>query len=194
MANSNLRAVIDSRDPYRLATALDIPSISSTPISKDLSTYNEYLQIDGVDWSAVVNSHLQVVDACQYGQVDKAYQAQSSLHSKLNDIFGSQSGNLLVPALHIACRNTHRLAVEADNRKGGLSHEKVELAVTLLQKSFALTLNDRTEYNVSYHYGVYANRLNDPSHPSSPFKLAQRPTFGQGLQKGWRPLHCESTL
>lgn len=149
MANSKLRTALDSRDPYRLAAAIDIPSISSTSISKDLSTYNENLQIDGVDWSAIVNSHLQVVDACQYGQADKAYQAQSSLHSKLNDIFGSQSGNLLVPALHIACRNTHRLAVEADNRKGGLTHEKVELAVTLLQKSFALTLNDRTEYNVS---------------------------------------------
>jgi hypothetical protein len=148
---SKLRSALSSRDPYQLAAALEVPPISTATSKQDLPTYNESLQVDGVDWSAVVNSHLQVLDACQHGQPDKAYQAQSSLHSKLNDIYGSQSGNLLIPALHMACRNTHKIAVAADACKPGVvSHEKVELAVTLLQKSFALSLNDRTEYNVSY--------------------------------------------
>jgi len=145
---SKLRSALSSRDPYQLAAALEVPPISTATSKQDLPTYNESLQVDGVDWSAVVNSHLQVLDACQHGQPDKAYQAQSSLHSKLNDIYGSQSGNLLIPALHMACRNTHKIAVAADACKPGVvSHEKVELAVTLLQKSFALSLNDRTEYN-----------------------------------------------
>lgn len=147
---SNLRAALSSRDPYQVAAALNIPPITAPATKKNLPTYNESLQFDGVDWSAVLNAHLQVVDACQSGQPQEAYGAQSALHSRLNEIFGSQPGNLLVPALHRACRNTHILAVAADDAKGNISHEKVELAVTLLQKSFALTLNDRTDFLVSH--------------------------------------------
>ena len=145
----NLRDALRSRDPYQVATALDIPPMSSTDTKNALPTYNESLQIDGVDWSVVLNSYLQVVDACQHGQADQAYQSQLTLHSKLNDIFVGQPGNLLVPALHMACRNTHKMALAADSKKGGSSHEKLEAAVTVLQKSFSSTLNDRTDYNVS---------------------------------------------
>jgi len=82
---------------------------------------------------------------CQ-GDAIKCYESQASLHSALNHIFGSSSGNWLVPALHTVCRNTRLTALAAD--RGQKDHAKLQGAVTLLQESFSKTLNDRTDYQV----------------------------------------------
>ena len=76
------------------------------------------------------------------------YDAQASLHSAMNHVFGSSKGNWLVPALHTVCRNTHRMALAADNSNPTRKHKnaKLQSAVTLLQESFSKTLNDRTEF------------------------------------------------
>lgn len=80
------------------------------------------------------------------GDAIKCFEAQSSLHSALNHIFGSSSGNWLVPALHTVCRNTRLTALAADS--GQKDHARLQGAVTLLQESFSKSLNDRTEYQV----------------------------------------------
>jgi len=82
------------------------------------------------------------------GDISGCYEAQSSLHSALNHIFGGSNGNWLVLALQTACVNTHRTAVHADAREGREArndHARLQNAVTLLQESFSKTLNDRTE-------------------------------------------------
>ena len=68
----------------------------------------------------------------------------------MNHIFGSSSGNRLVPTLHMACRNTHKTAVLADAAlaSGRNDHTRLQNAVTLLQESFSKTLNDRKELTV----------------------------------------------
>jgi len=73
------------------------------------------------------------------------------MHAAFNQAFASSSGNVLVPALHAVCRNTHKIAVVADDSNGsggggGDHHAKLQNAVTLLQESFSRTYNDRKEY------------------------------------------------
>lgn len=58
-----MRAAVASRDPYRVAKALDLPPISpqkrGTP-----NTHKETLQdADGMDWSNVLSSWLDACDA-----------------------------------------------------------------------------------------------------------------------------------
>jgi len=84
----------------------------------------------------------------------RTYESQSSLHSAVNHALGSSKGNWLVPALHVVCRNTHRVAALADeyvNRSTGNrnDHARLQSAVTLLQASYSKTLNDRVELRVS---------------------------------------------
>jgi hypothetical protein len=70
----------------------------------------------------------------------------------LNRIFGTSEGNWLVPALHVVCKYTHKVALAADkeNSKGGRQNmAKLQNAVQLLQDSYSKTFNDRTEYQVT---------------------------------------------
>jgi len=103
-----------------------------------------------VDWAYVLRSWYLALYASELGAVDHCYEAQSSLHSNLNQNFSSSAGNWLVPTLHKACVNTHRIAVLADERLVGRGnrndHAKLQNAVTLLQESFSKTLNDRKEF------------------------------------------------
>jgi hypothetical protein len=84
------------------------------------------------------------------GDSVRCFEAQASLHAAFNHIFGASSGNILVPALHVVCRNTHKLAVLADSAKVGdgerNDHSRLQSAVTALQESFSKTLNDRKEW------------------------------------------------
>ena len=84
----------------------------------------------------------------------RTYESQSSLHSAVNHALGSSKGNWLIPALHVVCRNTHKVAALADeyvNRSTGNrnDHARLQNAVTLLQASYSKTLNDRVELRVS---------------------------------------------
>lgn len=88
----------------------------------------------------------RVTFARSQGDAVRCFEAQSSLHSALNHIFGSSTGNWLVPALHTVCRNTRLTALAADS--GRKAQAKLQGAVTLLQESFSKTLNDRIEYQV----------------------------------------------
>jgi hypothetical protein len=89
----------------------------------------------------------------QQGYANKCYESQASgVHSSLNRIFGTSEGNWLVPALHVVCKYTHKVALAADkeNSKGGRQNmAKLQNAVQLLQDSYSKTFNDRTEYQVS---------------------------------------------
>lgn len=62
-AKQELKTALASRDPYRIAKALELPPISpqqqGTPI-----THKETLQdASGVDWSNVLSSYLDACDA-----------------------------------------------------------------------------------------------------------------------------------
>ena len=80
----------------------------------------------------------------------ECYKAQASLHSTFNRIFSSSEGNWLIPALIVVCKNTHRIALEADKKNvgGRQQHAKLQNAVQILQDSYSKTFNDRTEFNV----------------------------------------------
>ena len=87
------------------------------------------------------------------GKAVKCYDAQATVHSNMNRLFGSSEGNWLVPALHAVCKSTHRAAIAADKEttveSGRPSSVKLSAAVQLLQDSYSKTFNDRTEYQVS---------------------------------------------
>lgn len=140
------------------------------------------------------------------GDAVKCYEAQSALHAAFNHVFGSSAGNWLVPALHNICRNTHALAVAADqlNGSGRNDHSKLQGAVTLLQESFSKTLNDRTEYQVSRSRIVMLLCcLCKTILPTSSFvffrafvdtisiSAARRPVKRGRFQKGWGSLYRE---
>jgi hypothetical protein len=80
------------------------------------------------------------------GYAVKCYESQAALHAAFTYVFGSSTGNKLVPALHTVCKNTHRIAIAADQASVNPSDQsKLENAVTLLQESFSRTFNDRKE-------------------------------------------------
>jgi nuclear mRNA export protein PCID2/THP1 len=146
MAESRvLRTALSSQDPYRIASALDLPAINSVQTKATLKKHGEKLTIGNIDWSGVLNHYLDACDAAKAGDAEQCYQSQSSLHSSLNQIFGSSSGNWLVPALHTICRNTHVTADSAD-KATSRDHSKLQNAVNLLQESFSRCLNDRKEH------------------------------------------------
>jgi len=161
-----LREAVLNKDPTGIANALNIPNISSNEKKNVSSTFkssknnnNSLMIADSIDangnsvnWSGVFNSWSDAEVAVQRGDINSLYESQSSLHSSLNNIFGSSSGNWLVPALHTACRNTHKIAVLADSdgskksTNGTNDHSKLQSAITLLQDSFSKCLNDRKEF------------------------------------------------
>lgn len=148
-----LKAAIRKRDPQGVANVLILPEISSTSKGDrnklNAGRYEEETLMDGdVDWSGVLKYLNEACYRASVGDISGCYEAQSSLHSALNHIFGGSNGNWLVLALQTACVNTHRTAVHADAREGREArndHARLQNAVTLLQESFSKTLNDRTE-------------------------------------------------
>jgi hypothetical protein len=143
----SLRSAVASKDPYKIAAALELPPIAETRTSSSIPTFNEsMIAADGTDWSSVLNNWKEACEAARAGDAARCYQAQAALHGNLNHIFGSSPGNLLVPALHTVCRNTHLVALAADDSS---TNNKTQKAVNLLQESFSRTLNDRKEYQVS---------------------------------------------
>jgi len=150
---------INDKDPYRIAEAIDLPK--TTKVAKKYNSghlddnkkkYKHLTFVDktGVDWSTVYQSLLEACNASVKGDVISCHIAQTVLHGALNHIFGSSNGNLLVPALHTVCRNTHRIAVLADivniDKVGRNDHSKLQVAITLLQESYSKTFNDRKEF------------------------------------------------
>jgi len=154
---SNLDRALSAKDPSTIATAVDVPLLK-TNICGGLTTsdnssgfmHQEQLKVDGVDWSNVLNSLLDVHFAIASNDLSSTYEAQSSLHSAINHNLSSTKGNWLIPGIHTVCRNTHRAAALADeyvNRNAGTrnDHKRLQGAVTLLQASYSKTLNDRVE-------------------------------------------------
>jgi len=136
-----LRSALNAQEPHNIAKALELPSIAAKKDdTKKTTTRKENVVVDNVDWSPVANSYLDAVSAAKAGDALLCYQAQSSLHSALNHIFASSKGNILVSAIQVVCRNTHRISVETQD------DSKLQQAVTLLQESFSRCLNDRTEF------------------------------------------------
>jgi hypothetical protein len=58
-------------------------------------------------------------------------------------VLASSPGNTLLPALHAVCRNTKRIAIQADRESKSSEQAKLQNAVNLLQESFSRTFNDR---------------------------------------------------
>lgn len=74
------------------------------------------------------------------------------MHAAFNQVLANSTGNLLLPALHVVCRNTKRIAIQADASSGQSSeHTKLQNAVTVLQESFSRTFNDRTPLPEDQH-------------------------------------------
>lgn len=150
-----LRQALESQDPYRIASVLEIPPLSNGGFGgrppAGGQNMKESLPIQGVEWGPVLNAWLDASQAAYNNDAAKYYEAQSSLHAAFNHLFGSSQGNWLVPALHTICRNTHKAAIVADecNPSGRNDNAKLENAVTLLQDSFSKTLNDRKEFVAS---------------------------------------------
>jgi len=159
-----LEKALISMDPYQIKAAMALPPLNNTSTTTTTATnhnknknnsinnnrYKESLQdANGFEWGSVLSALLDASDAALAGDAIQCYQAQSTLHSSLNHIFSSSPGNILVPALHAACRNTHRCAIQADHAaasSGGRNDRtRLQGAVTLLQESFSKTLNDRRE-------------------------------------------------
>lgn len=110
------------------------------------------------DWSSVLKALNEVQfyakllqkETTNYSNmIGLCFEAQSSLHSSLNQVFSSSSGNWLIPSLHTVCSNTYRIALLADAElgMGRNDHSRLENAAILLQESFSKTLNDRKELN-----------------------------------------------
>jgi len=141
--------------PYQVATALDIPPLNTAlnDAKQQRNIRNREIPIrdpNGVEWTPILTALLDASDSASLGDAIQCFNAQSSLHSSLNHIFSSSPGNILVPALHVVCRNTYKRAIQADDvalTSGGRNdHSRLQSAVTLLQESFSKTLNDRTEH------------------------------------------------
>jgi hypothetical protein len=144
MSNS-LRSALSSQDPFRIAQALELPNLAPSKQLSSSRKSEERLVVGNTDWSNVLNSYVDAAAAAKAGDAEQRYQSQSALHAALNHIFGSSSGNWIVPALHTVCRNTH-LAADAADQASAKDHSKMQNAVNLLQESFSRCLNDRKEY------------------------------------------------
>uniref|UniRef100_A0A6U3NR12 PCI domain-containing protein n=1 Tax=Ditylum brightwellii TaxID=49249 RepID=A0A6U3NR12_9STRA len=155
LKKDELKSALSTKDPYRVAAVLEIPSLSSSSssgagvVDRGIGK-EEHLKIDNVEWGGVLGNLIEACECALEGNVIKCYEAHSSLHSSLNSVFASTPGNWLLPALHTTCRNTHTIAIAADvqhyRTTGRNDHSKLQNAVTLLQESFSKTLNDRKEY------------------------------------------------
>uniref|UniRef100_A0A7S2YCU8 PCI domain-containing protein n=1 Tax=Entomoneis paludosa TaxID=265537 RepID=A0A7S2YCU8_9STRA len=157
------RASLSSQDPYHVASLLTLappppkknkskPNDINLPQSSESSIQDSL----GNEWSSVIKSWLDTQELSQAGLAVRAYESQSQLHASFNQMFGSSTGNWLVPALHAVCKSTHRLAKAADKELGGgasTDQAKLQSAVNLLQESFSRTYNDRKEYHPNSPFG-----------------------------------------
>ena len=149
---NQLRAALASKDADAVAKAIDVPIVPSGRGKYKGPPSSSRLSVDGADYSNMLSALQDATKAAAAGDAMSCFDAQSRLHSALNHNFGSSAGNWLVPALQQTCRNTHRLAVQADEaasiEAGGRNdHSRLQGAVTLLQESFSKTLNDRKEFD-----------------------------------------------
>lgn len=144
-----LAGAVASGDPYRVARALEISPIALSrqgaepqPVQNAGTLEDRY----GGNWTNVASAWLGACQAAEAGYAVKCYESQSALHTAFHQVFGSSTGNWLVPALHTVCRSTHRIAVRADKEAAnGNDQAKLQNAVQLLQESFSRTFNDRKE-------------------------------------------------
>jgi len=133
---SETRSPSSSSQIEALSSALDgVEILESTGADKNFR-----------DWSHSFKSWCLASYAAHLGDAEKCYHHQSNLHSSLNQLFGQSSGNWLVPALHVVCKNTHAMAIRADRYYKKGDNARLQSAVTLLQESFSKALNDRTEF------------------------------------------------
>ena len=138
---------MNSGDPYAVANVFKFSGVAAQQASAEPTPPNhkEPVEANGVDFTNVAKLLIDVNVYASHGYAVKSYEAQSSLHASFNQLFGSSSGNWLVPALHAVCKSTHLLAVAADAEAANSDNAKLNNAVTLLQESFSRTFNDRKE-------------------------------------------------
>ena len=144
-----LRLSLNGQDPNGVARAICLPPMAANPIGsapKPTAPLDSFV-INSVNYGGLLAALIDANIAAESGHILECYQAQISLHTNLNRALGSTEGNWLIPALAVACRNTHKLALAAD--KGGRQKDaKLQNAVQILQDSYSKTFNDRTEYQV----------------------------------------------
>ena len=146
---------LESQDPMGVAKAVSLPPIQ--PVARGAppqpTSKQQSLIIDDVNYGGLLVALWDAHAAAETGHAAECYQAQASLHSNLNRLLSSSEGNWLIPALIVACQNTHKTALAADladAKNGSSSHKsaKLQSAVQILQDSYSKTFNDRTEYQV----------------------------------------------
>ena len=144
-----LRSSLNAQDPNGVAKAISLPPIAANPVGpvpKPTAPLDS-LVISSVNYGGLLAALIDANIAAESGHILECFQAQASLHTNLNRVLGSTEGNWLIPALVVACRNTHKIALAAD--KGGSQKDaKLQSAVQILQDSYSKTFNDRTEYQV----------------------------------------------
>jgi len=159
MTVKKIKVVLQSQDPYEIAKVLTLPPLSShhnrgshldsKPGKHKQRSYHELVTSNDIDWSPLVNSFLEARDYAMAGDALSCFTAQSALHSSLNHLLQSKPGNTLIPLLHVTCRATHHVAIQADIANSLATERndnaRLQSAVTLLQESFSRTLNDRKE-------------------------------------------------
>lgn len=149
-----LRASLTTQDPTGVAKAISLPPIKSAPTGPppQSNKQQQSLVINEVNYGGLLTALWDAHAAAESGHPAECYQAQASVHTSLNRVLGSSEGNWLIPALILACQNTHKIALAADRaeaRGGPNKYAKLQNAVQILQDSYSKTFNDRTEYQVS---------------------------------------------
>ena len=154
---NDIRHAIKSNDPYLLASTFTFThnhnhNPTSTYAAGHPKQYNyKITDANGTDWSSIVNTFFQYMDASSAHDAISAYSLHSALHSKFNHLLTSTPGNILIPLLHTIANTTSQTSILADAQNamqtGRNDHSRLQSAVTLLQESFSKTLNDRKEYN-----------------------------------------------
>ncbi|GKY92251.1 hypothetical protein MPSEU_000196300 [Mayamaea pseudoterrestris] len=139
------KAAVPSSAPFALAELFkSLPNVAASQQPHEPQFASEQsLQIDGLDWTGVLTSFINAWAAAEAGYAIKCYEHQASLHAAFNQVLPSSPGNTLLPALHAVCRNTKRIAMQADCSTKSNDQPKLQNAVTLLQESFSRTFNDR---------------------------------------------------
>ena len=206
----SLRRAVSSRDPYGIAKALELPPLVPPKTGASWrASHTSFSDSAGADWSNVLNAYGDACEAAKAGDMEKCYQSQSALHSAFNHLIGSSKGNLLIPALHVVCRNTHVMAHAADEA-AQQDQSKMQNAVTLLQESFSKCLNDRKEYTVrtSIELLVFFGRIFHFAFSHSCFVLfcilnqlischvatAEHAAIRRGIQKIRGALYCDPAI
>ena len=149
---NQFRTALAAKDASAVAAAINVPTVQPGGGKYKGPASSSRLSVDGADYSTCLSALQDATKAAAAGDALSCFDAQSRLHSALNHNFGSSTGNWLVLALQKTCRNTHHLAVQADEvasvEAGGRNdHSRLQGAVTLLQESFSKTLNDRKEFD-----------------------------------------------